>query len=334
VPSPPPACALSIVVPVYNGAQTVGTLVRALAALGIAGGHEIVLVNDGSPDDSLAVCRRLAAELALPITVVSHSRNFGEHNAVMTGLRHARGDYIVTMDDDLQNPPEEVKRLYEHTRDNDHDVVYTYYATKHHARWRNLGSAFHNRIADFLLDKPKGLYLSSFRCLSAFVARHVVAYDGPFPYLDGLILQTTQSIGRLEVGHLPRAEGRSNYTVRRLLRLWLSMALNFSVMPLRVATLFGFVMSVLGFLGLIAVVVEALAGETPSGWGSILVIVLLFAGAQLLMLGIAGEYLGRLFLTVNKRPQAIVRDVTRSDGAAQEKAAEKPRDLRAVGGRE
>jgi glycosyltransferase involved in cell wall biosynthesis len=328
--NPTPTYALSIVVPVYNGAQTVGTLVHALAALEIAGGHEIVLVVDGSPDDSLAVCRRLAAEFALPITVVNHSRNYGEHNAVMSGLRHASGAYMITMDDDLQNPPEEVKRLYEHARDHDYDVVYTYYETKHHARWRNLGSAFHNRIADFLLDKPKGLYLSSFRCLSAFVAGEIVKYDGPFPYVDGLILQTTKAIGRLQVNHLPRAEGRSNYTLRRLLRLWLSMALNFSVMPLRVATLFGLVMSVLGFLGLIEVVVEALLGETPSGWGSTLVIVLLFSGAQLLILGVAGEYLGRMFLTVNKRPQAIVRDVTRSDAAKPEKAP----DLRAVGGRE
>ena len=322
-----PIYALSIVVPVYNGARTIGTVVNALAELPVAGALEVVLVVDGSPDDSLAVCRRLATEAPLPITVVNHSRNYGEHNAVMTGLRHARGAYMITMDDDLQNPPEEVQRLYEHTRDNGYEVVYTFYETKHHAGWRNLGSAFHNRIADFLLDKPKGLYLSSFRCISAFVAGEVVKYDGPFPYVDGLILQTTRAIGRLEVAHLPRAEGRSNYTLRRLLRLWLSMALNFSVMPLRVATLFGLVMSVLGFLGLIEVVIEALLGETPSGWGSTLVIVLLFSGAQLLMLGIAGEYLGRLFLTVNKRPQAVVRDVTRPDPAA----ADKPRDLRAVG---
>jgi undecaprenyl-phosphate 4-deoxy-4-formamido-L-arabinose transferase len=327
---PNPSYALSIVVPVYNGAQTVGTLVQALAALEIAGGHEIVLVVDGSPDESLVVCRRLAAETNLPITVVNHSRNYGEHNAVMTGLRHARGAYIISMDDDLQNPPEEVRRLYEHTRDNDYDVVYTYYATKHHAAWRNLGSAFHNRIADFLLDKPKGLYLSSFRCISAFIAGEVVRYDGPFPYIDGLILQTTKSIGRLQVTHLPRAEGRSNYTLRRLLRLWLSMAMNFSVMPLRVATLSGMVMSVFGFLGLIEVAIEALLGHTPSGWGSTLVIVLLFSGAQLLMLGVAGEYLGRLFLTVNKRPQAVVRDITRSDAAQGDKTP----DLRAVGGRE
>jgi undecaprenyl-phosphate 4-deoxy-4-formamido-L-arabinose transferase len=324
------AYALSVVVPVYNGAQTVGTLVHALAEIEIPGGLEVVLVYDGSPDDSLAVCRRLQAEGRLPITVVNHSRNYGEHNAVMSGLRHARGAYMITMDDDLQNPPEEVKRLFEHTRDNGYDVVYTFYETKHHAGWRNLGSAFHNHVADFLLDKPKGLYLSSFRCLSAFVASEVVRYDGPFPYVDGLILQITKSIGRLQVRHLPRAEGRSNYTMRRLLRLWLSMALNFSIMPLRVATLFGLVMSSLGFVGLIWVVVEALLGNTPSGWGSTLVIVLLFSGAQLLMLGIAGEYLGRLFLTVNKRPQATVRDVTRPDGAA----AEKLRDLRAVGGRE
>jgi undecaprenyl-phosphate 4-deoxy-4-formamido-L-arabinose transferase len=171
--------------------------------------------------------------------------------------------------------------------------------------------------------------------MSAFVARHVVAYDGPFPYVDGLILQTTKSIGRLKVTHLPRAEGRSNYTLRRLLRLWLAMALGFSIMPLRVATLFGLVMSVLGFAGLVEVAIEALLGQTPSGWGSTLVIVLLFSGAQLLMLGIAGEYLGRLFLTANRRPQAIVRDVTRSAAAGQEPAKpDRAPDLRAVGGRD
>ena len=142
---------------------------RRCAALEIEGGLEIVLVIDGSPDNSLDVCKQLAAEPGAPITVLSLSRNFGEHNAVMAGLARARGAYAITMDDDLQNPPDEVKRLFEHARDGGYDVVYTYYDEKKHAAWRNLGSRFTNWCADQLIDKPKGLYLSSFRCISAFV---------------------------------------------------------------------------------------------------------------------------------------------------------------------
>jgi len=305
--------ALSIVVPVYNGAGSIGELVEALEALEIAGGHEIILVNDCSPDASLFECRRLQARARVPITVIDLARNFGEHNAVMAGLREARGAHIITMDDDLQNPPSEVLRLLGYAQKSGKDVVYTYYATKQHAAWRNFGSWFANRVADFVLDKPKGLYLSSFRCMSAFVVRNVIVYEGPFPYIDGLILQATQSIGTLEVEHLPRHAGRSNYTLKRLVRLWLSMALNFSVMPLRFATFTGFGMSVLGLFSVIWVVGEALLSETPPGWASLTAATLLLLGVQLIMLGIIGEYLGRLYLTANRKPQSVVREITRSE---------------------
>ena len=183
----------------------------ALSALKPAGGIEVVLVNDGSPDGSGEVCRGLVRTARIPITYVEHARNFGEHNAVMTGLRHARGAYVITMDDDLQNPPEEVVRLYRSRPVGGWDVVYTRYAVKKHAVWRNLGSRFANKVADWLLDKPKGLYLSSFRCMSALVVRAVTRYRGPYPYVDGLIMQVTQRIDSIEVRHLPRGEGRSNY---------------------------------------------------------------------------------------------------------------------------
>lgn len=306
-------CTLSIVVPVYNGAASVGELVQALSGLPVPGGLEIVLVNDGSPDDSLAVCRGLLATATVPLVVVDHARNFGEHNAVMTGLRHARGRYVITMDDDLQNPPEEVLRILEHAQANDLDVVYTYYETKEHALWRNLGSRFTNWCADQLLDKPKGLYLSSFRCMSAFAVQAIGRYDGPFPYVDGLLLQVTKRIGRIQVRHLPRAVGRSNYTLRRLVRLWMNMFLNFSVMPLRAATLIGLGLSALGGIAGILVLLEAILNETPPGWASLMAATLLVSGVQLVMLGLIGEYLGRLFLTINRKPQGIVRDVYQSN---------------------
>jgi undecaprenyl-phosphate 4-deoxy-4-formamido-L-arabinose transferase len=300
---------LSIVVPVYRGAATVGALVAALSELRPEGGLEIILVNDGSPDNSGEVCRDLARTATVPLTYIEHARNFGEHNAVMTGLRHARGAFVITMDDDLQNPPEEVVRIYDHARRGGFDVVYTRYAVKEHEGWRNLGSRFANWVADQLMDKPKGLYLSSFRCMSALAVQEVVKYRGPYPYVDGLLMQVTQRLDSIEVKHFARAEGRSNYTVRRLVRLWMNLATNFSVLPLRLAVLAGVAMGVLGLIAAAYVIFEALIGETPSGWASLMTVTLLIAGVQFLILGVLGEYVGRAFMSANGKPQGVVREV-------------------------
>jgi glycosyltransferase involved in cell wall biosynthesis len=307
---------LSIVVPVYRGAATVGRLVEELSRLRPEGGLEIVLVNDGSPDESGAACQALLPGATVPLTYIEHARNYGEHNAVMTGLRHARGAYVITMDDDLQNPPEEVVRLYDHARRGGWDVVYTRYAVKQHAGWRNLGSRFANAVADRLLDKPRGLYLSSFRCMSALVVGAVTRYDGPYPYVDGLIMQVTQRIDSIEVRHLPRIEGRSNYNLRRLVRLWLNLATSFSLAPLRLAIFAGIAMATLGMIGAVATIAEALVvQDTPSGWASTMVVILLVGGVQSMILGVLGEYVGRTFLSSNGKPQGTIRHIEHTDGS-------------------
>ena len=307
------APALSFVIPLYNSAETIAPLVHVIENLTIEGGHEIILVNDGSADGTAAVCRGLVRSARVPITFIEHARNFGEHNAVLTGWRHATGTHIVNLDDDGQNPPSEAVRLWQHAVDSGLDIVFGHYEVKQHSAWRNLGSRLTNKMTDWALDKPHGFYLSSFRCVSAFVAREVVSYAGPYPYVDGLLLQVTQRIGSLTVRHDARTAGASGYTLRRLIRLWLSAWLNFSILPLRIATLVGLFTAFGGMLLFIVVVVLWLQQRGPEyGWGWVMSSVLIFSGTQLVMLGLIGEYIGRMFLTVNQRPQAVVREVLTS----------------------
>mgnify|MGYP001290715229 CR=1 FL=1 len=304
---------LSIVIPLYRSEATIERVVGELAALPVEGGLEIVLVNDCSPDNTLEACRRIMASCPVPVTVVSHARNFGEHNAVMAGLRHTRGRWVVTMDDDGQNPPSEVPKLLEAAQRGGHDVVFgDYSAGKEHAAWRNWGSRFTNAMAGWLLEKPHGLYLSSFRCLSRFIVDEIVRYEGPYPYIDGLILQSTRAVTAICVAHKPREQGRSGYNLRRLVRLWLNMFTSFSVAPLRAATVLGLVLSALGMVGLVFVVYLYFTERGPEfGWGSLMTALLVFSGAQLVLLGVIGEYLGRSYLTTNRRPQSVVREVWR-----------------------
>lgn len=307
--------ALSFVIPLYHSAETIGPLVKRIEALTVAGGHEIVLVNDGSKDGTAAVCRRLVAEAKVPIVFVEHARNYGEHNAVLSGWRNAKGAHIVNLDDDGQNPPEEAVRMWEHAKATGLDVVFGHYAVKQHSAWRNWGSWFTNRMTDWALEKPPGFYLSSFRCVTGFVAREVAVNSGPLPYIDGLILQVTQRIGSLDVRHDERQAGASGYTLRRLVRLWLSAWINFSVLPLRLATGLGLVLASVGLVVFGVVGWLWWKGTGPTyGWGSLMAALLVFSGTQLVLLGLIGEYIGRMFLTINQRPQSVVREVVRGGG--------------------
>ncbi len=299
---------LSIVIPVYNGATSIERLVRELAGLKVDGGLEIVLVNDCSTDNSWAIIDRLAREAPVPVIALDLSRNFGEHNAVMAGYEASSGAYIINIDDDFQNPPSEVLKVLDFARTNPRfDIIYTKYQRKQHNFFRNLGSKFNDRMATILLDKPKGLYLSSFRCVNRFLCERILDYQGPYPYIDGIILERTQRIGVITVQHAPRAEGRSSYTLRKLIRLWLFMFVNFSVMPLRISSIMGFIISGVGFIMALVVIFESLVLGTPQGWPSIAAGILVFAGIQLIMLGLIGEYLGRLYLMQKGKPQYIVR---------------------------
>lgn len=305
---------ISIIIPVYNSAETIAKLTDELIINLRHYKLEVILVNDGSRDDSDEVCISIFNRYKDIVKYVCLSRNFGEHNAVMAGLNRAAGDYAVIIDDDFQNPPSEIQRLIDKAASGSVDVVYTYYEKKYHSWFRNLGSNFNNLIANLLLDKPRGLYLSSFKCMNRFIIQEVIKYKGPFPYIDGLILRSTQKIGKVLVKHTDRKEGRSGYTIRKLARLWLNMFINFSVFPLRVSTFLGFLFLVIGIISSISIIIEKIINPgMPIGITSILITVLVFGGIQLLILGLIGEYLGRLFLMNNQTPQYIIHRIYTND---------------------
>jgi glycosyltransferase involved in cell wall biosynthesis len=308
--SPSVAPELTLLIPLYRSAGCVEELITRLESLALPCDWELLLVDDGSPDDTVAVARQRLRTSPLRGLVIRHARNYGEHAAVLTGYRHSRGAWIVNLDDDLQNPPEEALRLWQTARNEDLDVVYGDYRQKQHAGWRNLGSRFANRTANWLLDLPERFYLSSFRCVSGPMARQVAEYQGPYPYIDGLLSQYTQRIGSLVVRHDSRYEGLSNYNLRRLVRLWLTIFTSFSIMPLRLASLLGFLLAVIGMVSIVILAVEVLLhGPEVAGWLSIISAILLFGGLQCLLIGVVGEYLGRIFLTVSQKPQSFVRSV-------------------------
>ena len=306
-----PRAQLSFVIPVYNGSPTIGTVVEQLLEGYRDLDIEIVLVNDGSPDDSERVCRELHRAHPETVTFVHLARNFGEHNAVLAGLRHSTGDYVAILDDDGQNPPEEVRRMYDEIRATGQDVVFGRYRVKHHSWLRNVGSRFNDRMANVMLKKPRGLYLSSFKVMNRFLVEEITRYTGAFPYIDGLILRTTSSLGQIDVEHCSRQDTRSNYTLKKLTLLWLNMFLNCSITPLRLSAVLGTCASLGSLVLMVAVVIDKLYinPNLAVGIPTLLIVVIFFAGVQLLILGTIGEYVGRLFLDQSKNPQFVARYV-------------------------
>ena len=300
---------LSLVIPVYNGSRTIGPLVEHAAKIFGSTSFEIVLVNDGSEDDSETVCAQLARKSPQSVTFVHLSRNFGEHSAVLAGFTQARGRYIAVLDDDGQNPPEEIVRMLDELKRKNYDVLYGHYIEKKHSWFRNLGSRFNDRIATLMLHKPKDLYLSSFKVMNRFLVNEIIKYRGPYPYTDGLIYRVTRNIGQIPVEHRVSQSGRSRYTLRRLVRLWLNMFLNFSIKPLRVSVYVGLLASCLSVVALIAILIDKLwiTPDLTVGIPTVLGSVVFFSGVQLMILGLVGEYLGRLYLDQTGTPQYIVR---------------------------
>ncbi len=305
---------LSIVVPVYGSESCLAELIVELTgSLGPTNWtYEIILVNDFSPDGSWRKIESLCK--SYPCVVgVDLRKNFGQDNAILTGMRLTRGRWVAVMDDDLQHHPKYLKPMIEKAEDG-FDVVFADFRNKHQKTWKNLGSWINGKIAEIVLYKPKGLYLSPYKVIRRDVVEMICNYSGPSPYVDGLLCQATWRMASIPAEHQPRFAGEGHYGFWRSVGVGARLLFSFSVRPLRLVAWTGLLTSCVAFLGGVGVWIYRVAApeDFPPesiGWASLIVTVLFMGGLQMVFFGILGEYVGRTHLRVNDKPQTSVREV-------------------------
>ena len=301
---------VSFVIPCYRSALIIEKVVKeiqdAMAEL-LPYSYEIILVNDCSPDDTFDIIRKLCEENN-NICGVNLAKNFGQHAALMAGFHQVTGDILVCLDDDGQTPANEVGKLLAEIEAGQ-DVVYASYDHKKHSLFRNFGSWVNEKMLQFLLGKPKELYVSSYFAARRFIVDEMLRYENAYPYVIGLVLRTTKRIGNVPVSHREREIGTSGYNLGKLLGLWFNGFTAFSTKPLRIATASGTVFAGIGFLYALYTIIKRFVNPAvPMGFSSIMSAILIIGGLILIMLGLIGEYIGRMYICMNNAPQFVVRD--------------------------
>ena len=306
---------VSFIIPCYRSENTIGSVAEEIkSAMNDLSGYdyEIVLVNDSSPDNTFKTISALA-NADKHITAVDLAKNFGQHAALMCGMRHAKGDIIVCLDDDGQTPADEVGKLLEKIEEG-YDVVYASYEDKQHSGFRRFGSLVNSRMTEIMLSKPRELALTSYFAAKRFIIDEMLRYENCFPYVMGLVLRSTKNICNVPVTHRAREEGQSGYNLSKLLGLWFNGFTSFSIKPLRFATYFGTFTAFCGFLYALIIVIRYFTVNTaPLGWPTTTSLLLIIGGIILIVLGLIGEYVGRIFMCVNASPQYVEREVVKSE---------------------
>lgn len=308
---------ISFVIPCYRSENTIEAVINEIEETmkKLAGfSHEIVLVNDGSSDGTWnKICELSKARNNGNFLGINFAKNFGQHAALMAGLRASKGDYVICLDDDGQTPADEADKLIA-ALENGADVAYARYGKKQHNLFRNFGTFMNEWMAAAMLGKPKDLYVSSYFAARRFVVDEMVRYDSSYPYVIGLVLRTTSNIVNVDVTHRKREVGASGYTLTKLMALWINGFTAFSIKPLRIATVSGSVFAILGFIyGIYTVIKKFVNPLVPMGFSALMSAVIFMGGMLMLMLGMVGEYLGRVYISQNKNPQYVIRETTRDE---------------------
>ena len=303
---------LSVVIPVYNSSSIIENLtsdiLKTLKDLSNINNIELILVNDCSSDNTWLKISKLSEQNKDSVIGINLMRNYGQHNAIMAGLKIAKGNYILLMDDDYQHPPKEIPKILNEI-DKGYDVCYTNYKNNTYSSVKLIGSWINKKISNILIDKPKSIYLSSFKCFTKKVLNEIIKYDGPFVYIDGLIFDITKNVTSVDIEHSQRKEGKTNYNIFKLISLWLRVLTNFSIVPLRLATFVGFFMTFVSFVIVIVIMIIKFKNpEIAAGWASLSMLIVFFSGVQLILIGLVGEYIGRSYIKLNKKPQFVVRE--------------------------
>lgn len=306
---------ISFVIPCYRSELTLQKVVEELKETmkqQTEYTYEVVLVNDCSPDNTMQVIAQLCAENK-NITGIDFARNFGQHSALMAGIREAKGDIIVCLDDDGQTPACECPKLLKGLKEGA-DVVYARYASKKHSAFRNFGSRLNDEMTRIMLDKPKDLTVSSYFAMKRYIADEMIRYENSYPYVIGLVLRSTKNIVNVDVEHKSREIGESGYTLGKLLGLWMNGFTSFSVKPLRIATCVGVFASIVGFVyGIVVIAQKFLLPDRVLGFSSLMAVLVFFGGMIMIMLGLIGEYVGRIYICMNHSPQYVIKKIVRSD---------------------
>jgi glycosyltransferase involved in cell wall biosynthesis len=304
----------SVVIPVYNSATIVGRVVdqTILFFEKHALDYEIILVNDGSRDKSWEAIAEKATTCP-KVIAINLMRNYGQHSAVYCGFEHSVGDYVITIDDDMQNPPEEIIHLIEKLQDG-HDVVFGRFKQKKHSQVRNLGSYLIRLINNRIFRCPKDIVPTNFRLIRRDVITRILQYHTVYPYITGLVLMFSNNPGNEWVEHRQRLEGKSNYNLYRIISLVARILFNYSVWPLRFVSTTGFVISLLSFLVSVVLIINKLLDNIKvEGWTGLMVMLAFFNGIVILILGMLGEYTARILQQISSKEIYHTKEIIKHD---------------------
>lgn len=302
---------ISVAIPCYCSENTISQVVKGLVEEFDKHNDEyqIVLVNDGSPDNTFEVIKGISLENP-NVIAVNLSKNYGQHSARMAAIPFLKGEYVVYMDDDGQHPVSGIYKMIEKLEEGDYDVVYALFKQKKHSLFKRVVSRINTATLDFLTGKPKDVKNSSFSVMRSYILREMEKYKSPFPSWTGFIMQITRNVSNIELEHFDRISGESNYTLKKMFKLYMNSVTGFSVVPLRISSVIGMVTALIGFaVGIYSIIHKLLNPAVPVGYTSLMAVLLFIGGMIMMMLGLLGEYVGRIYMINSNLPQYTIREV-------------------------